>query len=145
MPSGRYMDIVDGNVVVKRRNGFDSQKWFFDQKTRTVKSVAHKEKSWHMHPNGNNRDLIVYKTTGKWFQTFRYQGANFVNARGLVLTIKDNKDFEGAAVVAWKKHNGLNQRWNVVYSDKATGPKTGGLDGHFGLHINRPFVVLSKA
>lgn len=40
MPSGRYMDIVDNGVVVKRRNGLSSQKWFFDDKTKTIKSVA---------------------------------------------------------------------------------------------------------
>jgi hypothetical protein len=33
LPDGRYLDILGTNMVIKRRNGFDSQKWYFDQKT----------------------------------------------------------------------------------------------------------------
>jgi hypothetical protein len=35
---GRYLDIVGNNVVIKTPNSFDSQTWFFDYKTRTIKS-----------------------------------------------------------------------------------------------------------
>jgi hypothetical protein len=38
MRSGRYIDLVSNNVVLKTANGFNSQTWFFDHKTRTVKS-----------------------------------------------------------------------------------------------------------
>jgi len=38
MPSHRYLDIISNNLVVKTPNGFDTQIFWFDQKTRTIKS-----------------------------------------------------------------------------------------------------------
>jgi len=44
----------------------------------------------------------------------------------------------------YKRHNGANQRWKIIYTDKA-GPKTTkGLDEDFGIHINRPFYIRSR-
>jgi hypothetical protein len=39
----------------------------------------------------------------------------------------------------WKPHNGKNQRWKIVYADKAEATETKGLNEEFGFHINRPF------
>jgi hypothetical protein len=63
MPSGRYMDIVDNGVVVKRRNGLTTQKWIFDDKTKTIKSVAFNGKSFHLSPTASNKDLRIHTTT----------------------------------------------------------------------------------
>jgi len=65
----------------------------------------------------------------------------FVNTRGSVLEIQNNKDFEGANVIAWKMHNGNNQKWNVVYSDQEKKEVTDGFDKYFGLWWNRPFYI----
>lgn len=67
MQSGRYMDLVDNGVVVKRRNGLSTQKWYFDDKTKTIKSVAYTGKSMHISPTGSNRDLRIHSTSSKWF------------------------------------------------------------------------------
>jgi hypothetical protein len=32
----RYLDVIGRNVVVKTPNEFDSQVWYFDQKTKTI-------------------------------------------------------------------------------------------------------------
>jgi hypothetical protein len=40
LSSGRYLDIVNDNVVIKTPNGFDSQVWYLDYHTRTIKSQA---------------------------------------------------------------------------------------------------------
>lgn len=35
---GRYADIINNNVVIKTSNGFTSQVWYFDQRSKTIKS-----------------------------------------------------------------------------------------------------------
>jgi hypothetical protein len=38
MKSGRYLDMIGRNLVIKTQNGFDSQVFWFDQKSLTIKS-----------------------------------------------------------------------------------------------------------
>jgi len=103
MGSGRYLDIVDNNVVLKRRNGFDSQKWYFHDESKTIKSVAQKSKSWSIQNSGKDKNLEVFKTNGDWFQQFRYINNMFVvrtkpndrTSGTLVLGVEGNKDVEG--------------------------------------------------
>jgi hypothetical protein len=59
------------------------------------------------------------------------------------LDVTNAKDEEARPVQVWKRHNGANQRWKVVYTDKA-GPKATGMDGDFGFHINKPFYIVSR-
>jgi len=72
LQTGRYLDLIGTNMVLKRRNGFDSQKFFFEQKTQTVKSVMQKDKSWGIASNGNGKDMQIYRTSGQWFQHFMW-------------------------------------------------------------------------
>jgi len=46
LDSGRYLDLVGNNMVIKTPNGRKSQQWYFDQKTKTIKSMRTKSKSW---------------------------------------------------------------------------------------------------
>lgn len=142
--SNRYMDVINNSVVIKTRNGYDSQKWYFDQKTKTVKSVQHKNKSWNIHNQGQQQDLTIHKTSGQWFQLFRYESEFFINSRGLVLTVEGNRDAEGANVITQKRTNGRNQKWQVLYSDKENDVKEKGRDNAWGLYVNRPFYVFSR-
>jgi hypothetical protein len=61
------------------------------------------------------------------------------------LTIDGNKCQEGQPIVAWKKHNGKNQRWIVRY-DENNGKdiQTKGKDNYFGFVINQPFYAFCK-
>lgn len=102
------MDYAGNSMLVKRKNGSKSQKWIFDDDSRTIQSVSSPGQSWGIHADGKNRAVDLYKTTSKWFQSFKYKNENFVNARGLVLEVENNKCQEGSRVIAWKKHNGLN-------------------------------------
>lgn len=36
---GYFLDLLGSNMVMKTRNGMKSQQFYFDQKTRTIKSV----------------------------------------------------------------------------------------------------------
>lgn len=38
LPSHRYLDVLGSNIVIKTPNGMNTQTWYFDQKTKTVKN-----------------------------------------------------------------------------------------------------------
>jgi len=40
LPSGRYLDLIGDNIAIKTPNGFKTQQWSFDMKSRTIKSVG---------------------------------------------------------------------------------------------------------
>jgi hypothetical protein len=60
------------------------------------------------------------------------------------LDVYQGKDVEGQQVIAWKRHNGLNQRWRIVYVDKATKERSKGYDKEYGFYINRAFYFRSR-
>jgi hypothetical protein len=104
------------------------------------------EQSFGLHAAGKNRVVELYRTSSAWFQTFRYQNENIINQRGLVLEVQGNKCQEGQPVLAWKKHNGKNQRWIIRYGENnGSDIQRKGKDGYFGLIINEPFYAWSKA
>jgi hypothetical protein len=63
-----------------------------------------------------------------------------------VLEVKNSKDEEGYAVgVANRANNkAANQRWKIIYVDKAEKVRTKGFNKEFGFHINRPFYLRSR-
>jgi hypothetical protein len=76
---------------------------------------------------------------------FIYSGSQFQNLYNKkVLDVSGGKDVEGQNVIVWKSHGGVNQRWRVVYLDKAEKEQTTGLNKEFGMHCNRPFYLVSR-
>jgi len=74
-----------------------------------------------------------------------YEGEHFCNIRNSkCLDVHSGKDEEGRQTIVWKRHNGANQRWKVVYTDKAKKEQTTGLNKEFGFHIGRPFYLVSR-
>lgn len=55
-----------------------------------------------------------------------------------------SQDVEGQNVIAYPKHNGLNQKWSVVYVKDAPKAPTQGYDKTYGFYIGRPFVLVSQ-
>jgi uncharacterized UBP type Zn finger protein len=146
MRCGKAIDIVGNALVVKRKNGTKTQNWIFNDDKRTFESLEFPEMSFGIHADGKNRNTALYKTTSDWFQTFRYINENIVNQRGLVLEVQGNNCQEGQPVVAWKKHNGKNQRWVIKYGENnGSDIQRKGKDSYFGLVINEPFYAFSKA
>jgi hypothetical protein len=131
-------------MVIKTANGRKTQMWYFDQRTLTIKSRAI-NRSWDIVNAGKTNNMQVWHTSSQWFQIFMYTGENFVNIQNKkVLDISGNKDAEGQKVIVWKRHNGWNQRWRIVYTDKAKGPRGKGYNNRFGFHISRPFYFRSR-
>jgi hypothetical protein len=63
----RYLDVIGRNIVVKTPNEFDSQMWYFDQKTKTIMNSLHKNKSLDIQNSGNTNNLQLWSTNGGWF------------------------------------------------------------------------------
>jgi len=73
----------------------------------------------------------------------------FVNpTNNKVLDVTGSKDEEGSAVIVNtqnnNKANNANQRWKIIYLDKAEKVRTKGFNKEFGFHINRPFYIRSR-
>ena len=60
------------------------------------------------------------------------------------LDVSGGKDAEGQSVIVWNKHNGANQKWKIIYMDKAKPVPTKGFSEEFGFHISRPFYFVSR-
>lgn len=60
------------------------------------------------------------------------------------IDVHGGKDEEGRQVIVWKRHNGANQRWKVVYTDKKPDVVSKGLNKDFGFEMNRPFYIMSR-
>jgi hypothetical protein len=61
------------------------------------------------------------------------------------LEVQGNNCQEGQPVIAWKKHNGKNQRWIIRYGENnGSDQQRKGKDSYFGLLINQPFYAFNK-
>jgi hypothetical protein len=88
--------------------------------------------------------MQIWSTNSGWYQIFRYQGEQFVNIQNRkVLDVTGGKDVEGQAVIVHSSHNGANQRWKVLYTDKAV-VATSGVSKTSGFRINVPFFLVSR-
>jgi hypothetical protein len=67
LPKNRYLDWINNNMVIKTSNGYDSQKWFFDQRSRTVKNLKEPTKSWDIAGSGKHSNLQIYNTNSGWW------------------------------------------------------------------------------
>jgi len=63
MSSHRYLDIIDGrNIVIKTRNGRNTQEWYFHQTSWTIRSRSNNQ-SWDIHNSGKSNHLQIWSTT----------------------------------------------------------------------------------
>jgi hypothetical protein len=70
---------------------------------------------------------------------------HFMNwSNNKVIDVSGGKDEEGRPVIVWKKHNGNNQKWRVVYVDEHEGHQKEGLNTEFNMHCSRPFYLRSR-
>jgi hypothetical protein len=76
---------------------------------------------------------------------FRYKNSNIVNEKGKVMDVQGNRDVENQNIIVWKRHNGLNQQWDVIYKDDWKGePTKGQLNKEYGMYVQRPFYIQSQ-
>lgn len=66
LPSGRFLGLAGRNMVIQAANGKYTQRWFFDQRTKTIRSVATKE-SWDIQNSGRSQNMQVWRTNSGWW------------------------------------------------------------------------------
>jgi len=107
--------------------------------------MQNEKKSIDIQNAGKKNDLQVWNTNSGWFQIFKYEADNIVNIQNQkVLDVAGGKDAEGQKVLVWALHNGLNQRWKILYLDNKEEEQDKGWDKDYGLFRNRPFFIKSR-
>lgn len=146
LPDGRFLDLVGNNMLIKTRNGLPSQEWYFDQKTRTIRSQRTKSYAWTIQGNGNSANIAASGSNSEWYQLFKWDAASgsFTNVKNKkVLDVAGGRDAEATNVQVWKKNGSPAQKWKLVYTTDLK-IQTKGLNKEFGLEIERPFFIVSK-
>jgi hypothetical protein len=146
----RVVECVGANNLVLKtaapaRNRL-GQHFFFDGRSKTIRSQQWKDRSVTISNNGRSNNLRMEPTNARWFQLFRNQNGKIVNERGKVFDVQGNHDRENANMQVHKDLGAkrLNQLFDVVYVDEMPPePKKGELNKDFGLHVERPFFVVS--
>jgi hypothetical protein len=65
--SGKYLDIIGRNMVIKTRNGRKTQLWWFDQRSLTIKNYQNKGWSWDIVNRGRNTNMQAWNTNNGWW------------------------------------------------------------------------------
>jgi hypothetical protein len=66
LPSGRFIDLVGRDLVIKTRNGRSSQEWYFDNRSKTIKSKSNNQ-SIDIRGSGRQNHLQVWTTNSGWW------------------------------------------------------------------------------
>lgn len=114
---------------MKTANGRSSQKFYFDYKTKTIKSKANNY-SFNIASAGGSSNMQLAGTNSQWYQIFKVDGAYVVNTRGKVLTVQGG-DLEASNVGVSKRNGHTTQHWKVVYCNTVK-DKTSGFNEQFG-------------
>jgi hypothetical protein len=76
---------------------------------------------------------------------WRFKDNYMINEKGRVFDVQGGHDSENRNVFNWKKHNGINQQWDIVYVDEMPAePKKGELNTDFGFKVETPFHIVSR-
>jgi len=69
MTSRRYLSwsARGNNLVIRSANGSKKQKWFFDQRSKTIKSVYNKRYSLDNQNAGRSNNMRLWKTNQGWW------------------------------------------------------------------------------
>jgi hypothetical protein len=126
MCSGRAIRVNGRNLVLSRKTNSSSMQFFFDQKSRTIKSWSNKERSIDIQSSGASSNLQIWNTNSQWWQTFRFLGETLVSSRGRVVVVAGGVDNENSNIIVASKNNKMSQRWTIVYVDEdKPAPKKG--------------------
>jgi len=76
---------------------------------------------------------------------FKYDGSHICNEKeGKCMDVSGANDNENVNIQMWKRHNGLNQQWDIVYAkDMKPDPKKGEMNTDFGFRVETPFHIVT--
>jgi hypothetical protein len=63
------MEVVGGKNLALRafKRGNQSQQFVLDADSKTVKSIAYKDKSWDIENKGQSNNMQIWKTANRWY------------------------------------------------------------------------------
>jgi hypothetical protein len=64
---GRYLQNLGRELVIKTPNGYDEQMWWFDIKTKTIKSWKNKGWSLDIQGAGRQSNMKAWNTNSGWW------------------------------------------------------------------------------
>jgi hypothetical protein len=67
MGRGRYIDLVSYDCKLKISNGRTSQRWYFDKKTKTIRSRKTTSYSLQIQSSGNAKKMVITSTSSRWW------------------------------------------------------------------------------
>jgi hypothetical protein len=67
LADGRYLQNLGRQLVIKTPNGLPNQTWFFDAKSKTIKSYANKGWSLDIRGAGRQRVMQAWNTNSGWW------------------------------------------------------------------------------
>jgi hypothetical protein len=102
-----------------RKEGDDAQKWFFDQKSKTIRNVKYTkiQDKDHSLDISKTNNLYLSPTDSRWYQMFKYEekDGNLVDFKGQVLGIGGG-DREDANIKREQKDSKkITQEWTIEY------------------------------
>jgi hypothetical protein len=67
LSSGRYLDLINNrNMVIKTQNGRNTQVWWFDQKSLTIKTKLNSQ-SFDIQSSGRTNNMQIWSTNSNWW------------------------------------------------------------------------------
>ena len=67
MCSGRAIRVNGRNLILSRKTNSSNMHFFFDQKSRTIKSWQNKDRSIDIQSSGRSGNLQVWSTNANWW------------------------------------------------------------------------------
>jgi len=130
----------------RHRKGDLGQQFFFDERSRTIKSMKNKNRGLSIVSRGRGRRATMHqRVESRWWELHRFENDRIVNMRGKVLDVEGHNDRENA-YINWdnRRNNRMSQEFEIVYIDdfKAE-PVKGELNPAIGLIVERPFFIVS--
>jgi hypothetical protein len=67
MKANRYLDLIGNrNMVIKIANGRNTQVWYFDQRSLTIKTKLNNQ-SFDIINSGRNTNMQIWSTNSRWW------------------------------------------------------------------------------
>ena len=63
----RYLDVLGRNLVIKTPNGRNTQIFWFDQRTKTIRNKGVHQYSLNINGNGGSQDVTVQSPNSNWW------------------------------------------------------------------------------
>jgi len=139
--------------ITTRKPKETRQMWVYDEHSKTIKSYhmlsQKNSQDWSLDARGGH--LRIYKTDSRWYQMWTFADTGHIHtsksresAHDYYAVVQSNVDAENRAV--HRENNKKNedyQKWDIVYVDEAPDTEKG-FASEWGMHINRPFHIISE-